>query len=513
MSFRNFFTKPSQYPNLSLALVGSLSFVLYLFLSRLGLTNEPERISETLHHFFAIVAALFVLLFLAALIVKKSPLHKKATRWSLVILALFAVLFRGALLGQAPWLSNDVYRYLWDAQLFDHGVNPYALPPAAEELAQFRDPAIYPRMDHKNVHSVYPPLLQILFWAGRKTAQIFNLQPFTGLKLIFALIDSGLVLVLFRLLVKINLDPRWAILYAWHPLPLIEIAGSGHTDGVGALTLVLAVTFLWQRRYGFATIFLALGFLVKFIPALLLPFLLVAAWKDWGLKKAGACAAIFVLLIAGTYTPFAAAGEKLISGLMVYSEKWRFNDGFFSLVFSGIHAILPDRLVIFLMIPPSWEITAETLTTRRIDLALHIVKAITGAVFMLIYVRLLREQIKTEASSRTDAGWLVIVIIILAAFFLLSPTLQPWYLIWLLPLLAIREAMNELEFCQPLISALLALSATVFLSYWVLEGYIQFGVWHEPAWVKWVEYGFPLIIGLWLWSRHHHGRFFLWHAK
>jgi hypothetical protein len=218
-----------------------------------------------------------------------------------------------------------------------------------------------------------------------------------------------------------------------------------------------------------------LGFLVKFIPALLLPFLLVAAWKDLGLKKAGQLLALFILLIAGSYAPFAAAGEKLISGLMVYSEKWRFNDGFFSLVFSGIHSLLPEWLVIYLMIPPSWEINADTLITRRVDLALHIVKAIAGAV------------------------WLTIAVIILAAFFLLSPTLQPWYLIWLLPLLALCEASNELKFCQPLISALWALSATVFLSYWVVENYIQVGIWREPAWVKWVEYGFPIII--WLWWR------------
>jgi hypothetical protein len=478
--------------------VGSLSFVLYLLLSRLGLATKPEYMTETLRYFFGIVAGLLVLLFLAGMLVKKSRLQKKIAVWPLAIIVVFAVLFRGALVGQAPWLSNDVYRYLWDAQLFDRGVNPYLFPPESKALAEYRDAAIYSKMDHKNIHSVYPPLLQILFWTGRKTAQIFNLQPFAGLKVIFALIDLGFVFVLFRLLTKMNLDPRWAALYAWHPLPIIEIAGSGHTDGVGALALIFAVFFIWQRQHGFATIFLALGFLVKFIPAFLLPFLLLAVWKDRGFKKAGACAMIFVLLIAGSYLPFAAAGEKLISGLMVYSEKWRFNDGFFSLLFSGVHSILPEWLVIFLMIPPSWEINAQVLITRRVDLALHIVKAIAGAVFMFIYIRLLRRQIKDAAARRTAGDWLAIATVILAAFFLLSPTLQPWYLIWLLPLLALREAMNEHKFCQPLISALWALSATCFLSYWVLEEYVRFAVWREPGWVKWAEYGPPLIIFLWL---------------
>ncbi len=489
MPFRNLFAKLGQYPNLTLAFIGGVSFVLYLFLSRLA----PEHITETLRQFFALIAALFVLLLGAAMTVKAAAPNRCDRRMTLLIIFVGAFLFRLALLGQSPWLSNDVYRYLWDAQLVDHGVNPYSFPPAADELAGFRDATIYPKMDHKNVHSVYPPFLQLLFWTGRKMSQLFDLQAFIGLKLIFVLADLCLVLVLFRLLEQVKLDSRWAILYAWHPLPIIEIAGSGHTDGAGALTLVFAVIFLLQRKYFFAIIFLALSFLTKFFSALFLPFILLAVWKDLNLKKAGQLAALFVFILAISYAPFAAAGEKLWSGLQVYSDKWRFNDGFFSFIFSGVHFLLPDGLVKSLMIPSGWDITIEALTTRRIDLALIISKAICGGVFMFVYARLLWRTFKFGIS---EADWMAVFVVMLSAFFLLSPTLQPWYLIWLLPFLCPRLE-SRVTLYQSLITPLWLLSATVFLSYWVLENYVQSGVWQEPEWVKWVEYGIP--VGIWLW--------------
>jgi hypothetical protein len=472
-------------------LIGSASFVLYLLMSRLGKAVDPAQIMATFRSFFALLAALFLLLLAAA----KSARHPKDTRWPLVMIVGFAALFRLALLQQTPWLSNDIYRYLWDAQLVDHGVNPYALPPAAEELSRFRDATIYPPMDHKNVHSVYPPLLQLLFWAGRKASQAFDLQFFVGLKFIFLLIDAGLVFALFRLLAQLNLDPRWAILYAWHPLPNIEIAGSGHTDGAGALTLILTIIFLLRRKYFFAVIFLALGFSVKFIPVLFLPFLFLMVGKELGLKKAGQMAAVFVILSVASYAPFMAAGEKLWSGLLVYSDKWRFNDGFFALVFSGIHRLLPDGLVQALMIPSSWEINDTVMATRRIDLALIISKTICGGIFAFLYLRLLWRTFKAKNADALE--WIIVLISILAAFFLLSPTLQPWYLLWLLPLLCLGGILDQHKIFLRLMLPLWIFSVTVFLSYFVLENYFQSGVWQQPGWVKWVEYGIPF--GVWLW--------------
>ena len=471
--------------------------ILYFLLARLEIDGAPERVTETLRHFMALLALLFVILLVTACVIRKFAPTQPPRRITIFMILGFAGLFRFLLLPQTPWLSNDIYRYLWDGQLLGQGVNPYALPPAAEELSRFRDATIYPRMDHKNVHSVYPPFLQTLFWLGQQTSQVFSLPPVVGLKFIFILIDLALVGALFHGLAQLKLDPRWAVLYAWHPLPIVEIAGSGHTDGIGALMLVLTLIFLQQRKYFWAVFFLALGFLVKFIPVLFLPFLFLAVWQESHLPKAAGAAALFALIILASYAPFLSAGEKLWSGLLVYSDKWRFNDGFFSLVFSAIHALLPEALVQALMIPAGWEITEVVMTTRRIDLALLIVKVLGGGIFIFIYLRLLWQLFKSKKGA--GQNWVNLFSSIFAAFFLLSPTLQPWYLLWLLPLL-ILQVTNEVHkginrFVAPF---LFILSATVFLSYWVLENYLQAGLWREPAWVKWVEYGIPAIVCLWI---------------
>lgn len=492
-----FFEKWGYRANWLLLGSGSCCSVLYFLLARLQIAVAPERITETLRHFMMLLAFLFLVLLITVLVLRKFDPTQRPGRAALFIILGFAALFRFLLLPQTPWLSNDIYRYLWDGQLLGQGVNPYVLPPAAEELSRFRDAAIYPRMDHKNVHSVYPPFLQTLFWLGQQTSQAFSLPPFVGLKFIFVLIDLVLVGALFHGLAQLKLDPRWAVLYAWHPLPIVEIAGSGHTDGVGALMLVLTLIFLQRRKYWGAAFFLALGFLVKFIPVLFLPFLFLAVWQESNLSKAFYTAALFALIILASYAPFLSAGEKLWSGLLVYSDKWRFNDGFFSVVFSAIHALLPEALVKALMIPAGWEINEVVMTTRRIDLALLIVKAIGGGIFVFIYLRLLWQWFRAKKGAVQN--WVSLVIFIFAAFFLLSPTLQPWYLLWLLPLLTfgVRDGPHkDINYVVGIF--LFILSATVFLSYWVLKNYLQVGLWQEPVWVKWVEYGIPVVVCLWI---------------
>ena len=491
-SAKKIFEKLRRPANLLLWIGGALCSGLYFLLARLQV-GAPARITETLWHFITLLALLFMVLLLTALAIRKFAPGQRATKPALFIIFGFAALFRGFFLPQTPWLSNDIYRYLWDGQLLAHGINPYALPPAAEELSRFRDAVNYPRMDHKNVHSVYPPLLQTLFGLGQRTSQFFSLPPVVGLKCLFVLIDLILVAALFYWLAQLNGDPRWAVLYAWHPLPIIEIAGSGHTDGIGALMLLFTLIFLQRRKYWVATGFLALGFLVKFIPIFFLPFLFLAVWQEFNWRQALGVVALLALIVIASYAPFLSAGENLWSGLLVYSDKWRFNDGFFSLVFTAVQALLPDALVKALMIPAGWEITEVVMTTRRIDLALHIAKIIGGGIFVFIYWRLFWQRFKAKTIEAQN--WGVLFISIFAAFFLLTPTLQPWYLLWLLPLLLGAMKSDYSKNWAGLVFPLLMLSATVFLSYWILENYLTAGIWKEPAWVKWVEYGIP--VGVW----------------
>jgi hypothetical protein len=428
-------------------------------------------------------------------------------RWFLLAIFIFAALFRLVLLPQTPWLSGDIYRYLWDGRVFANGINPFQYPPNASELVHLRDDKIFAHINHKEVATVYPPLLQAIFWLAHQLGGTVEI-----LKCIFILTDLLLILLLFWSLPKLGIPSWWAILYAWHPLAIIEIAGSGHVDGVGALFLFAAVVWLAMGRNPVvAVVFLSIAFLVKFLSVLFLPFLfLYANDSSKNLSKPIVFHLIgwfliFGIIVFAAYLPFIDSGPKLIAGLKIYAAKWRFNDAIFALFYSPIYRLIPDALVYQFMIPAEWEVNEAILSSRRIDLSLFITKILAAVIFVGFLImqwrhfrgKLLRpddngstqnlevKDKKLPTSDDLSLAWPALALKVVGAFLLLSPTIQPWYLLWMLPFLCLVR--------QP---GWVAWSTTIFLAYWVLDGFARTGLWQEASWVKWVEYGVVGIVAL-----------------
>ena len=69
--------------------------------------------------------------------------------------------------------------------------------------------------------------------------------------------------------------------------------------------------------------------------------------------------------------------------------------------------------------------------------------------------------------------------LLIGGFLVLTPTLHPWYLSWIVPFLALRPAL-----------AWSTLVAAAPLLYWPVRGWRTQGVWIEPVWL------FPLLGGL-----------------
>src|SRR5713226_8849542 len=69
-------------------------------------------------------------------------------RVTVVVILTVGVLSRMLLLPAVPSLSTDAYRYVWDARVSSAGIDPYAYPPVASEVAGLRDTNIYPRLNH-----------------------------------------------------------------------------------------------------------------------------------------------------------------------------------------------------------------------------------------------------------------------------------------------------------------------------------------------------------------------------
>jgi hypothetical protein len=168
---------------------------------------------------------LFTLAFLAYACGALAAFRLRSRRGVAVILTV-GVVTRLLLLPTSPTLSTDAYRYVWDARVASAGIDPYAYPPAAPEVAGLRDASIYPRLNHTTWRTVYPPPAQAFFRAVYWVAP----DSVAAMKLALGVAELLAMAALVLLLRTLDLPPGRLAIYAWHPLVLVEIWGSGHLD-------------------------------------------------------------------------------------------------------------------------------------------------------------------------------------------------------------------------------------------------------------------------------------------
>lgn len=164
-----------------------------------------------------------------------------ASRRAVVLILGVAAAMRFAILLAPPFLSNDVYRYVWDGRVLAAGINPYRYIPTDPHLAALRDAVIFPHINRSNyAPTIYPPAAQAIFFAATRIS-----DSVTGMKAAMVAVEAVATVLLLRLLVAVNLQAVRIIVYAWHPLPVWEFAGSGHID---AAIIALVALALWSRQ-------------------------------------------------------------------------------------------------------------------------------------------------------------------------------------------------------------------------------------------------------------------------
>jgi len=408
-------------------ITGNLSTLAYLGLLFLG--DVRPRIEA----FFVLYGAVFLLYALALWPLLRhrgmdTPAQARSGQWprELWLIFGFAVLFRLLLLGAAPHLSDDIWRYLWDGRVWSAGINPYRYAPNAEALRMLRDNVIYPNVNHPAIPTIYPPVLQGLF------RLLYAIKPAVlTYKIAFVLFDLATLAVLIALLRHRKQDVRWSLVYAWNPLVIVETAGSGHLDAVGVFFLVLFFLLMEMERFKTAALSFAAAVLTKFAPLLLLPFLALRMRKSRALWLPGGIIALILL----AYLPFLDAGAGLFKAVTVYSTKWSFNASVFWAIFTPLRALLPQNLVRDAILAKDMTPDAQTLASTRVDLALLYTKAGLGMAFAAFYAWLLHCAWRTRRIRQPDL--LQLWLLLFGLLCLISPTLHPWYLIWLLPVLGV----------------------------------------------------------------------------
>ena len=154
------------------------------------------------------------------------------------LIVVLAVGLRCFLLTLEPLLSTDIYRYVWAGRVQAAGINPYRYVPDASALASLRDAAIYPHINRADsAVTVYPPVAQMFFFVVTRLG-----ETVTTMRLAFLACEAVTVAMIWMLLRQTGRPLTRTVAYLWHPLPMWEIANSGHID---ALMIALMMTGLW----------------------------------------------------------------------------------------------------------------------------------------------------------------------------------------------------------------------------------------------------------------------------
>lgn len=429
--------------NKRLAVLGVLSLVPYLYAWYL----QDLRV-HTVAFVVAFTAA-FCIYGLAVMLVLKTGQVSRQT--SFLIFGI-AIAMQAILIFTRPTLSDDMYRYVWDGRVQAQGISPYRFPPEAPELASFRDPKIWASVNRKEAVTVYPPAAEMSF------ALLWRIWPDNVHWFQLAMAAGGLLAgwLLLKLLQALGRSPARALIYLWSPLLAFETAHASHVDG---LVLPLLVGAWWARvreRDMLTGILLGLGTAIKFYPALLLPALWRPSHKEgrWRMPLG------FAATLGICYLPYLVKSGPSVIGFLPNYFRETFN---ISPLVSALFSIF-QRL--------------------QID-ARNGVPALMAAALVLIGGWMALKPAQDGESAVRRSIWMI------GVFTLFAQDLFSWYMLWLLPLLAIFLEVDGVGW--KIKRPIQVLQANAWTGWWLFSGlvslsYLFFIRWKPVPWAIWVQF-------------------------
>ena len=174
--------------------------------------------------------------------------------------------------------SDDYFRFLWDGRLSAHGTNPFSITPSAfmesRQVAPGLDHQLFSVMNSQNYYTIYPPLLQFIFFVSVKLfpSNIFGSVILMRLFIIAA--EIGSIFLLSSILKQLNLPSKNILLYTLNPLVIMELTGNLHFEALMIFFLLLSVFLLMKEQLTLSAIAFSLAICSKLLPLMLLPLLL-----------------------------------------------------------------------------------------------------------------------------------------------------------------------------------------------------------------------------------------------
>jgi alpha-1,6-mannosyltransferase len=393
--------------------------------------DDPRR--RFLGFFFA-----WTLMTAGWLVVLASPVW--TPRWTRLAFGL-GLAARLWAIAAAPAFSEDVFRYVFEGRVALWGGPglPFQFAPALGPEMGLPPTLLdgsWLRINHPHIPTIYPPLSQAMFVLAALLGSVFGGEGLLWLKLLLLTVDLGTWALLTRFQAIDDSMRHAGLIWGLSPLIIVETCREGHADVLSAACLALGIYGFKKGRQTFgqtAWAFAALAKLNGVVP------LLVAVRYSRRISPA-VLATLSLLLL-----PFLFAGNDAFTALLSYASRWRAGDGIFGIALGVSRLVLGGDYATF----GDWVLTQHQLARGAVVIA-----------FLGVMIFTRRKTQRTEAMME-QAGFLLLLML------LLSPTLYPWYVIWLMPfVVTLKQA-----WFRPAAIALVGLCALL----------------HHPSWLELIE--------------------------
>lgn len=332
-------------------------------------------------------------------------------RWNISLkqIIIAGVLLRILLLFDLPNLSDDYFRYTWDAHLTNTGKDPYEYRPmdyvqwysedtVAMELFEATNGDL--KMNSKRYYSIYPTISQLIFSASLFITGSPNVGNIIMIKAILLLFELGVAWILLKIL-SAKGKPRSLLVWYWlNPLVIIELVGNAHFDGIAIFFLLTAYYLLEKDKRTQSAVSLAAAVATKLNPLFLavisireLPF---KRWLLWSVL-----AGIFSLGMLAIFLNLHNIYHVKWS-LRLYFYAFHFNSSFMNAVRGSLGRDAMELAMGFIPIVTFWSILAINLLRKNWSLSEKLILAY-------------------------------------AIYYFFGTTLHPWYIITLIPFAIISD--------------------------------------------------------------------------
>ena len=365
---------------------------------------------------------------------KLLQLEKKNIKFLLVT----GILFRMVFLLASPSLSQDFYRFIWDGQLLNYGVNPYLFTPntiiSQSDISIANAQELYQGMGELNARhfSNYPPLNQIIFALATLLSSKSVLGSIIVMRLLIILADVGIVYFGIKLLKNINRPSYLIFWYFLNPLVLIELTGNLHFEGVMLFFFIWSLYLMSLKKWIWAAVIYAFSIVTKLVPLLFLPLFL----KYFGFKKS----ILFYLLVGGTtflfFLPFFSM--EFVNNFSATTGLWFSNFEFNAALYNIVKTIGAYFGV------KNYEM-----------IKIYGKVAVLTCVIVLLLFTFFRNNTKQTVLLSS-------MLLTLSVYYLLSATVHPWYISFLVLLTVFTKYRYALVWSLTSILSYQAYSNTAF---------------------------------------------------